>query len=119
MKPGQSTYFDYDLQVWIVDGIVQDCGHTRAMKVNGPCCNQNKLAGQRIDQIKTAEELTAETETRNNYQATADQCFDQAIRDGRLSTDPKTSNYAGNYMYMGKQGDRDLFKNIDTRHYDV
>ena len=60
--------------------------------------------------------------------------FDEAIQQGRLSTDAKAPNFAGNYMYMGtpeeqpSQGHicgqkcrhvRDLFKNIETRSYDV
>jgi hypothetical protein len=56
------------------------------------------------------------------------EAFEQAIEDGRLSTDKSVPNYAGNYMYMGtetKTGQgwrvrgRDLFKNIVTRLYDV
>jgi hypothetical protein len=54
--------------------------------------------------------------------------FDEAIKAGRLSTDPTASNYAGSYMYMGTC-DRPqlwhfadatvLFKNINSRRYDV
>jgi hypothetical protein len=41
--------FDYDLQVWVVAGIVQKCGHPEAMRLGGkPCCNAYRLAGQRI-----------------------------------------------------------------------
>ena len=41
--------FDYDLQVWVVGGIVQKCGHPEAMRLGGkPCCNAYRLAGQRI-----------------------------------------------------------------------
>jgi hypothetical protein len=62
------------------------------------------------------------------------QAFEDAIRKGRLSTDRTQPHYAGNYMYMGtpeeqdSQGHicgqscrhvRDLFKNIETRLYDV
>lgn len=42
--------------------------------------------------------------------------FRQAIKEGRLSSDPTAINYAGNYMYMGR-ADKDLFKNITTRKY--
>jgi hypothetical protein len=58
----------------------------------------------------------------------AEQAFEQAIDDGRLSRDKTAPNYAGNYMYMGTENTvghgwrvrgRDLFKNIDTRAYDV
>ncbi len=45
--------------------------------------------------------------------------FDEAIQQGRLSTDAKAPNFAGNYMYMGTDNGRDLFKNIETRSYDV
>ena len=49
-----------------------------------------------------------------------DQAFEQAIYERRLSRDPKDDNYAGNYMYMGTpESGRDLFKNIETRRYDV
>lgn len=44
--------------------------------------------------------------------------FENAIKVGRLSRDENTSNYVGNYMYMGtdSQG-KDLFKNSITRQY--
>jgi len=45
--------------------------------------------------------------------------FMQAVKDGRLSETPDAPNYAGNYMFMGHHEGRDLFKNIDTRRYDV
>ena len=46
--------------------------------------------------------------------------FDQAIKDNRLTTNPKNDNYAGNYMYMHTDSDgKDCFKNINTRKYDV
>ena len=41
--------FDYDLQAWIVGGIVQKCGHPETMRLGGKsCCNAYRLAGQRI-----------------------------------------------------------------------
>ena len=41
--------FDYDLQVWVVAGIVQKCGHPEAVRLGGkPCCNAYRLAGQKI-----------------------------------------------------------------------
>lgn len=41
--------FDYDLQVWVVGGIVQNCGHPETMRLGGkPCCNAYRLAGQRV-----------------------------------------------------------------------
>ena len=46
--------------------------------------------------------------------------FAAAIEDGRLSTDSRQANYAGNYMYMHTDDDgHDSFKNILTRKYDV
>ena len=53
--------------------------------------------------------------------------FDNAINDNKLSTDPKSANYAGDYMYMHSttgEGDfyrniTDYFKNRNTRKYDV
>lgn len=47
------------------------------------------------------------------------ECFERAIKEGRLSTDPTASNYAGNYMYMGTWHGKDTFKNRDSRQYDV
>jgi len=43
------TGFDYDLQVWVVGGVIQRCGHPETMRLGGkPCCNAYRLAGQRI-----------------------------------------------------------------------
>lgn len=40
--------FDYDLQVWVFNFIISDCGHPA-----GNCeCNQRKYHGQRIDKVK-------------------------------------------------------------------
>jgi hypothetical protein len=47
--------FDYALQVWVVDGIVQRCGHPPAMARRGPCCAAFVLAGRRIDEIPGAQ----------------------------------------------------------------
>ena len=49
------------------------------------------------------------------------EAFEQAITQGRLSRNKETNNYAGKYMYMGKNstGQHDAFKNIITREYDV
>lgn len=48
------------------------------------------------------------------------QAFQAAIESGRLSINKSQPNYAGKYMYMGTDDDgKDLFKNIDTREYDV
>jgi hypothetical protein len=43
--------FDYALQVWVVEGVVQRCGHPPAMARRGPCCPAFRLAGRRIDTI--------------------------------------------------------------------
>lgn len=35
--------YDYGLQAWILDYVIQECGHPESM---GPdCCNQRKYAG--------------------------------------------------------------------------
>jgi hypothetical protein len=47
--------YDYTLQVWVVDGIVQRCGHPPAMARRGPCCMAFVLAGRRIDEIPGAQ----------------------------------------------------------------
>ena len=47
----------------------------------------------------------------------SEQAFETAIRTGRLSRLPTAENYAGNYMYMGHQAGRALFKHIETRQY--
>ena len=46
--------FDYALQVWVVDGIIQDCGHPAEMQVQ-ECCNAHKLAGKRILEVPGAQ----------------------------------------------------------------
>jgi hypothetical protein len=47
--------FDYALQVWVLDGVVQWCGHPAAMSRHVPCCAAFTLAGQRIDRIPGAQ----------------------------------------------------------------
>ena len=47
----------------------------------------------------------------------SDKAFDEAIETGRLSADPASLRFAGNYMYMGTYGDSDQFKHIGTRKY--
>ena len=46
--------YDYSLQVWVVDGVIQDCGHPEEMKAKG-CCNTHKLTGRKILDIAEAE----------------------------------------------------------------
>ena len=49
---------------------------------------------------------------------TAQDAFNKAIKEGRLSTQPSAANYADNYMYMGTNGNGgDLFKHTATREY--
>ncbi len=43
--------------------------------------------------------------------------FEDAIRAGRLSRDPRSPIFAGHYMYMGTWGKRDTFKHRLTRRY--
>ena len=45
--------FDYSLQFWIEDYIVQNCGHTNNFRARrgGNCCNGFKYAGQDIRQL--------------------------------------------------------------------
>ncbi|MEX2222658.1 MAG: hypothetical protein WEG40_12755 [Candidatus Rokuibacteriota bacterium] len=56
--------FNYDLQVWIVDGMVKPCKHPpimRAKRTDGiarPCCNADKWRGL------TEDEAIAEYEAR-------------------------------------------------------
>lgn len=47
------------------------------------------------------------------------EAFEQAIKEGRLSRNPKAKNYAGHYMYMGptEDGKNNAFKHIVTRQY--
>src|SRR5437667_9046944 len=38
--------FDYNVQVWIVDGVIRRCGHPASMRLRGvPCCNAYRYAG--------------------------------------------------------------------------
>jgi hypothetical protein len=47
--------FDYALQVWVVEGVVQPCGRPSAMSPHTPCCAARVLAGQRIEEIPGAQ----------------------------------------------------------------
>jgi hypothetical protein len=41
--------FDYELQVWVVNGIIQCCGHPDTMlSPKNFCCNAYRLAGRTI-----------------------------------------------------------------------
>jgi|TARA_R110000822_G_C14888127_1_gene447384 hypothetical protein len=37
--------YNYELQVWVKNGIIQPCGHPDTMKTNGHCCDQDKFKG--------------------------------------------------------------------------
>lgn len=39
--------FDYALQVWVLNGVIQKCGHPETMK---NCCNAGRLHGQKIEE---------------------------------------------------------------------
>ena len=43
--------YDYDLQVWVVDGLIKDCNHGAAF---GCGCNGRKLAGTPIAEARYA-----------------------------------------------------------------
>lgn len=47
--------------------------------------------------------------------------FEKAIKQGRLSREPNAKNYVGLYMYMGlsQYNGVPMFKNINTRQYNV
>jgi len=41
--------YDYQLQVWVVNGIIQNCGHPESMRPG--CCNADKLQGKKLADI--------------------------------------------------------------------
>lgn len=43
--------FDYSLQVWVMHGLVQPCGHPDAMRQHGPCCNAARYHGYKVATI--------------------------------------------------------------------
>ncbi len=47
--------FDYALQVWVVEGVVQRCGHPPSRARYGACCTAFVLAGRRVDTIPGAQ----------------------------------------------------------------
>lgn len=47
----------------------------------------------------------------------AQQCFEDAIKCGKLSDVEHATNYAGNYMYTYSTADHHAFKHRDTRAY--
>jgi len=53
--------FDYRAQLWVVDGVVQRCGHPPSMRPGGePCCNAYRYAGQPIAEVPDAESFPPE-----------------------------------------------------------
>lgn len=53
--------FDYNIQVWVVDGIIRSCGHPASMRSGGgPCCNAYRYAGQPISEVPGAETFPPE-----------------------------------------------------------
>jgi hypothetical protein len=54
--------FDYELQVWVANGVIQRCGHPKIMRSDGrPCCNAYRLAGQSILDVPNAQIRTPST----------------------------------------------------------
>ena len=48
--------FDYELQVWVGNGIIQDCGHPADMRTEAkwnrrPCCNSGQYAGHSLTNV--------------------------------------------------------------------
>ena len=46
MKIDTGPHYCYDLQVWIVKGIILDCSHPESMKLDD-CCNAHIYAGEK------------------------------------------------------------------------
>jgi len=53
--------YDYNVQVWVRLGIIQNCGHPYRMRALGPCCAAGRFAGQRIADIPGHEVRGRET----------------------------------------------------------
>jgi hypothetical protein len=48
--------FDYELQLWVVNGIIQHCGHPDTMRsAKNFCCNAYRLAGRSIVDVPNAQ----------------------------------------------------------------
>ena len=48
--------FDYELQVWVANGVIQRCGHPQTMRSGGrPYCNAYRLARQNILDVPNAQ----------------------------------------------------------------
>jgi len=46
--------YDYNLQVWVKDGIIQKCGHQQTVG----CCNAGVYAGRKIETMPKHIEVT-------------------------------------------------------------
>lgn len=48
--------YDYDLQVWVTDYIIEDCGHTDTYRfqVSQTCCNAHKYRSEDIREVKSS-----------------------------------------------------------------
>lgn len=48
-KPHPSTWYNYAVQVWLVNGVIQPCKHPATMRANGQhCCNADKFKGMSL-----------------------------------------------------------------------
>ncbi|MBF86308.1 MAG: hypothetical protein CL489_17780 [Acidobacteria bacterium] len=110
--------FDYKLQAYVLDGIVQDCGHQDDDECN---CEARRYANRSLDSVYEEKgwNLKEHQDTQITLQIIADKAFDKALADGRLSKNPSASNYEGNYMFMGNDKGKDTFKHVQSRKYDV
>ena len=55
--------YDYDLQVWVINGVVEICGHPDSMRPDGMCCcNRFRYAGMSQTEARVVAGLT---KTRN------------------------------------------------------
>ncbi|HXH21866.1 MAG TPA: hypothetical protein VNN10_07535 [Dehalococcoidia bacterium] len=52
--------FDYNIQVWVVEGIIRSCGHPAWMRAGVPCCSAYRYAGQPISEVPGAETFPPE-----------------------------------------------------------
>lgn len=45
--------YDYDLQVWVKGGRIQDCGHPHGLRPNDHLgCNGHNFAGQELAKVR-------------------------------------------------------------------
>ena len=52
MQKTQRTWFHYDLQVWIKDGLIQGCEHPNCLDTTKDQeCNQHKYQGKSLEEI--------------------------------------------------------------------